>query len=118
VLALVAAPAAISPARELPRPTIQFVNPYATGSPVDLVARPLASKAGDLLGKQVIVRNKPDAGTIIGATFVARDEPDGTGSNLPRSLSRHRPHPSWGSMLLKPARGDRHGTTLLYLRVV
>lgn len=76
-LALVAASMAPSPAQEFPRTTIQLVNPYAAGGSADLLARTLASAMGDLLGKQVIVLNKPGAGTTIGATFVARAEPDG-----------------------------------------
>ncbi len=40
-------------------------------------ARTIASAMSDVLGKQVIVLNKPGAGTTIGANFVARSEPDG-----------------------------------------
>ncbi|MBK5958483.1 hypothetical protein CCR97_09725 [Rhodoplanes elegans] len=60
-----------------PRTTIQLVNPYAAGGSADLLARTVASAMGDLLGKEVIVVNKPGAGTTIGASFVAHAEPDG-----------------------------------------
>jgi tripartite-type tricarboxylate transporter receptor subunit TctC len=60
-----------------PRTTIQIVNPYAAGGPVDGFLRPLAAAMGDVLKQQVVVINKPGAGSAIGASFVARAEPDG-----------------------------------------
>lgn len=64
-------------AQDFPRTTLQLVNPYAAGGSADLLARTVASAMGDLLGKEVIVVNKPGAGTTIGAGFVAHAEPDG-----------------------------------------
>jgi tripartite-type tricarboxylate transporter receptor subunit TctC len=62
---------------QYPRTTIQIVNPYAAGGPVDSFLRPLAAAMADALKQQVVVINKPGAGTAIGANFVARAEPDG-----------------------------------------
>jgi tripartite-type tricarboxylate transporter receptor subunit TctC len=62
---------------EYPRTTVQIINPYAAGGPVDSFLRPIAAAMGDMLKKQVIVINKPGAGTAIGANFVAHAEPDG-----------------------------------------
>jgi tripartite-type tricarboxylate transporter receptor subunit TctC len=64
-------------AAQYPRNTIQIVNPYAPGGPVDGFLRPLAAALGDALKQQVIVVNKPGAGTAIAAGFVAHAEPDG-----------------------------------------
>lgn len=82
--AMLAALALIGPAltrsaqaQDFPRTTIQLVNPYAAGGSADLLARTIASAMGDVLGREVIVVNKPGAGTTIGASFVAHAEPDG-----------------------------------------
>jgi tripartite-type tricarboxylate transporter receptor subunit TctC len=66
-----------SQAQDFPRTTIQLVNPYAAGGSADLLARTIAAAMADVLGKEVIVVNKPGAGTTIGASFVAHAEPDG-----------------------------------------
>jgi len=62
---------------QYPRATIQIVNPYTAGGPVDAFLRPIAVGMSDALKQQVIVINKPGAGTAIGAGFVAHAEPDG-----------------------------------------
>lgn len=64
-------------AQDFPKAPIQLVNPYAAGGSGDIMARTIASAMSDVLGKQVIVLNKPGAGTTIGANFVAHSEPDG-----------------------------------------
>ena len=62
---------------QYPRTTIQIINPYAAGGPADSFLRPIAATMADILKQQVIVVNKPGAGTAIGANFVAHAEPDG-----------------------------------------
>src|SRR5437899_12708027 len=69
--------AAQDPVAQYPRTTIQIINPYAAGGPVDAFLRPLAAAMGDTLKQQVVVINKPGAGSAIGANFVAHAEPDG-----------------------------------------
>ncbi|WP_170149740.1 Bug family tripartite tricarboxylate transporter substrate binding protein [Rhodoplanes roseus] len=64
-------------AQDFPRTTIQLINPYAAGGSADLLARTVAMAMAERLGKEVIVVNKPGAGTTIGASFVAHAEPDG-----------------------------------------
>jgi len=64
-------------AAQYPHATIQIVNPYAAGGPVDAFLRPIAVGMSNALKQQVIVINKPGAGTAIGAGFVAHAEPDG-----------------------------------------
>ena len=66
-----------SQAQDYPRQPIQLINPYAAGGSGDIMARTIAAAMSDVLGKQVVVLNKPGAGTTIAGSFVARSEPDG-----------------------------------------
>jgi tripartite-type tricarboxylate transporter receptor subunit TctC len=51
--------------------------PQAAGSGVDIHARLLAQKLGELLGQQGVVENRPGANAIIGTDAVAKSAPDG-----------------------------------------
>ena len=61
-----------------PYPTrpIRLIVPYPPGGPTDFVARTVGQKLAPLLGQQVVVDNRPGAGTIIGTELVARATPD------------------------------------------
>lgn len=56
---------------------VRMINPYTPGGSVDLVARALAAGLAEIWGQQVIVDNRPGAGTQIGTEIVVRAEPDG-----------------------------------------
>jgi tripartite-type tricarboxylate transporter receptor subunit TctC len=74
-LALLAAlPLAAQP---YPSKSIRLVIPYPPGGPTDFVGRTVGQKLSQLLGQQVVVDNRPGAGTIIGSELVARAAPDG-----------------------------------------
>ena len=75
--ALLLAAATSAAAQQFPNKLVRLINPYAAGGPADLLARELARGLSDALGQQVIVENKPGAGTAIGADFVAKAPPDG-----------------------------------------
>jgi tripartite-type tricarboxylate transporter receptor subunit TctC len=62
---------------DFPARPVRLVNPYTPGGSVDLVGRALAAGLTELWGQQVIVDNRPGAGTTIGTELVARAEPDG-----------------------------------------
>lgn len=60
-----------------PDKPIRLVVPFAAGGGTDLIARTLGAGMSAELGQQVIVDNKPGAGTIIGTDAVAKSAPDG-----------------------------------------
>jgi tripartite-type tricarboxylate transporter receptor subunit TctC len=84
--------AALAPAvaQDYPSHTVTLVVPYPAGGGVDTVGRVIAAKLSTQLGQQVIVENRPGAGSVIGARTVAKAAPDGytllmmvTGVGLP-----------------------------------
>ena len=60
-----------------PDKPIRLVVPFAPGGGTDLIARTLGAGMSNELGQQVIIDNKPGAGTIIGTDAVAKSPPDG-----------------------------------------
>lgn len=68
-----AAPAAFAQADK----PITIVVPYAPGGTTDLLGRMLAQQMSPLLGRTMIVENKPGAGSGVGAAQVARAHADG-----------------------------------------
>ena len=64
-------------AQPFPDRPITLVNPYAAGGPADLLARTVADGMSEVLGRPVVVDNRPGAGTAIGARAVAQAKPDG-----------------------------------------
>jgi tripartite-type tricarboxylate transporter receptor subunit TctC len=72
VLSGTAAPAQVYPSRN-----VTFVVPTGPGAGTDLLARILATKLTERLGKSFVVENRPGAGTVIAATAVAKAPADG-----------------------------------------
>jgi tripartite-type tricarboxylate transporter receptor subunit TctC len=56
---------------------VRIIVPFAPGGPADIVARLLAQKLGENLGKQFFVENQPGAGGNLGMGAGARAVPDG-----------------------------------------
>ncbi len=76
-LAAFASACALAHAQDFPTRTISLVVPFPPGGTTDLVARTLAESLTKSLGQQVIVENRPGAGTTLGADYVAKAKPDG-----------------------------------------
>ena len=77
-LALSVACAAVAHAQEnFPNRPVRLVNPFTPGGSVDLVSRGVAAGLSEMWKQQVIVDNRPGAGTVIGTELVVRAEPDG-----------------------------------------
>ena len=56
---------------------VRIIVPFAPGGGSDIMARVMAPHLGELLGQQLIIDNRPGAGTVIGAELAARAAPDG-----------------------------------------
>ncbi len=66
-----------SSAQAYPNRPIRMVVSIPAGSGTDTVARVIAQGLSERLGRQVVVENRPGAGTIIGNEIVAKAKPDG-----------------------------------------
>ena len=64
---------------QAPYPTkpVRLIVPYPPAGTTDFVAREVAQKIGEGLGQQIVIDNRPGAGTLIGLTLGARSAPDG-----------------------------------------
>ncbi len=85
----------VSPARadDYPSRPVTMIVPWAPGGAVDTVARVVAPKLSERLGKPVIVENRAGAGSTLGTAIGAKAAPDGYMLGMPGS----------GSMAVSPA---------------
>jgi tripartite-type tricarboxylate transporter receptor subunit TctC len=84
MLALGSQPAAW--AQEYPTRPITLIAPWAAGGAVDVVARIIAPKLTDRLGKPVVVENRPGGGSTIGTALGAKAAADGYTLHIPQRL--------------------------------
>jgi tripartite-type tricarboxylate transporter receptor subunit TctC len=80
-------------AQDYPTKSITMIAPWAAGGAVDTVARIVAPKLTERLGKTVVVENRPGGGSTIGTAAGVRAAPDGYTLGMPGS----------GSMAISPA---------------
>lgn len=74
-LAIASLPTALLAQTDKP---ITIVVPYAPAGTTDMLGRLLAQQMAPLLGRQMLVDNKPGAGSGVGAAYVAKAAPDGS----------------------------------------
>jgi tripartite-type tricarboxylate transporter receptor subunit TctC len=78
--------------RAWPNRLVRLVAPFPPGGGTDVVARILANRLSEVWAQQIIVENRPGAGSNIGAESVARSEPDGYTiliAALPMAVNRY-----------------------------
>ena len=56
---------------------IQLVCPFAPGGNSDMSARIIGNKLAEILGKPIVVVNKPGGGSSVGINYVVGSKPDG-----------------------------------------
>ena len=76
-LALALLPLAAAHAQTWPTKPVRLVVGFTPGGGVDINARLLAPKLSEYFGQQVVVDNRPGAGTNIANEMVAKSAPDG-----------------------------------------
>jgi tripartite-type tricarboxylate transporter receptor subunit TctC len=64
-------------AQDWPSRPVTLVVPFAAGGPIDVIARIISPRLGELLGQQVVIENIGGAGGMVGASRVAKAAPDG-----------------------------------------
>ena len=56
---------------------LRLIVPFPPGPGVDLVARTVSEQLSTTLGRQIVVDNRPGAGSVIGVDLAAKSPPDG-----------------------------------------
>ena len=77
IAALMLGTAAPTVAQTYPDKPVRIVVPFPPGGGNDIIVRALIEDMSKTLGQQVLVDNKPGAGTVIGTDAVAKSPPDG-----------------------------------------
>src|SRR6185436_11811799 len=64
-------------AQDYPTKSVRLIAAAAPGGNPDVLARMMAARLSDMLGKPFVVENIPGAGGVVAAEQVARANPDG-----------------------------------------
>jgi tripartite-type tricarboxylate transporter receptor subunit TctC len=64
-------------AQTYPTRPIRMIVPFSPGGATDVPARIVAQRLSEALGQQVVIDNRPGAGSALGADAVAKANPDG-----------------------------------------
>ena len=86
-----------------PAKPVRLIVPYPPGGSADILARAIGQKLAEGLGQQVIIDNRPGAGTAIGAEATAKAPPDGYTIML-GTVSSHAINPALSPVKFDPIR--------------
>src|SRR5688572_21328003 len=67
----------LASAQDYPVKPVRIIVPFGAGSATDALARIIAPRMTEMWGQQVIVENRPGAGSVVGTSVVAKSPPDG-----------------------------------------
>ena len=76
-VAFAAGAMASAAAQAYPTRPIKMIVPYPPAGPIDTMARLLGQQLSERFGQQVVIDNRPGAGSLLGARAAAGAEPDG-----------------------------------------
>lgn len=76
-VAVTAIAAASTAAQTYPNRPIKMIVPFPPAGPIDTMARLLGQQLSERFGQQVVVDNRPGAGSMLGTKAAAAAEPDG-----------------------------------------
>jgi tripartite-type tricarboxylate transporter receptor subunit TctC len=76
-VALAAAFAGTAAAQSYPARPVRLIIPFSPGGAADVPGRILGDRLTKVLGQQVVIENRPGAGSTIGAEAAAKSAPDG-----------------------------------------
>jgi tripartite-type tricarboxylate transporter receptor subunit TctC len=77
LLAALVGASAAAHAQSYPNKPIRMVVPWPAGGITDVIARAVGLHFAEALGQQVVIDNRPGAGSTLGAALVAKAVPDG-----------------------------------------
>src|SRR4051812_7893914 len=77
VALFVAASFAQASAEDYPTRPVRMVVDFGPGAVADVIARAMAARMSQSLGQQIVIENRPGAGSSLGAEYVARAPKDG-----------------------------------------
>jgi tripartite-type tricarboxylate transporter receptor subunit TctC len=64
-------------AEDYPTRPVRMVVGFGPGAVADVIARAMAARMSEKLGQQIVIENRPGAGSSLGAEYVARAPKDG-----------------------------------------
>ena len=76
-IGLLLGPGSVAAQHDYPNRPIRMVVPYPPGGSNDYLARIYGPRLSEMLGRQVVIDNRPGGNTIIGNDAVAKSPPDG-----------------------------------------
>src|SRR5918912_2798556 len=69
--------ASLAAAQEWPSKPIRMIVPFPPGQGADIIGRLVAERLTPVVGQQIIVDNRPGAGSMVGTAFAAKQPGDG-----------------------------------------
>jgi len=90
-------------AQAWPAKSLRFIVPFPPGGGNDTVARAVGQRLAEAIGQQVVIDNRPGAGSTIGADLAARAPADGYTLFL-AGVASHGINPALGKLPYDPVR--------------